>query len=154
MIGKAGGEVATCLYTRDSNGRSDDAETEGRRLRMNDLMALFADYREKTGQSYGDIAGRTNLSRATIYNLATKQSKNFPRPETLRQVAQALNLPERTVRDAAMASVGIKTSAPMPADPLRAELQLLAEELPVEHLDSLVMLFRSLIASQEKQTRN
>jgi transcriptional regulator with XRE-family HTH domain len=53
------------------------------------------------------LASRCDLSKAKIGQLATAKQNHMPRAHTLEQLAKGMNLPLKTVQQAAMVSAGI-----------------------------------------------
>ena len=71
------------------------------------LADLVRDHQDRTGDSYSMLANRCGLSKAKIGQLATSKQNHMPRAHTLEQLARGMNLPLKTVQQAAMASAGI-----------------------------------------------
>ena len=78
--------------------------TEEKPLTLRDLIIQHQD---RTGDSYSMLANRCGLSKAKIGQLATSKQNHMPRAHTLEQLARGMNLPLKTVQQAAMASAGI-----------------------------------------------
>jgi hypothetical protein len=79
-------------------------DTEEKPLTLRDLIIQHQD---RTGDSYSMLAARCDLSKAKIGQLATAKKNHMPRAYTLEQLAKGMNLPLKTVQQAAMASAGI-----------------------------------------------
>jgi transcriptional regulator with XRE-family HTH domain len=71
------------------------------------LRDLIQSHQDRTGDSYSMLARRCDLSKAKIGQLATSKQNHMPRAHTLEQLSRGLNLPLKTVQQAAMASAGI-----------------------------------------------
>lgn len=78
------------------------SESEGI-ARAGGLRRLILDRKAEKGWSYSDIATRGNMSKATVYKLATANLDGLPRSSTIRALAKGLGLPTRVVREAALA---------------------------------------------------
>jgi transcriptional regulator with XRE-family HTH domain len=75
--------------------------------RVPDLAEVIEMHRERTADSYADIASKTGLSKGAIHRLATAELDHVPRPDTIRALARGMGVPESVIRDAALASVGL-----------------------------------------------
>lgn len=74
---------------------------------MNPLQRLIIERLEERGWSYGDVARRAVMPRSTIHNLATRDSlARPPQRETLRKLADGLDLPIEQVQAAAAEAAG------------------------------------------------
>lgn len=74
---------------------------------MNPLQRLITERLEERGWSYGDVARRAGMPRSTIHNLATRDSLSRPpQQETLRKIAEGLDLPLEQVQTAAAEAAG------------------------------------------------
>lgn len=71
------------------------------------LADLIRDHKDRTGESYNDIARRAELSKAKIGQVATTTLHHMPRWDTIERLAKGLSLPVRVVKQAALASAGI-----------------------------------------------
>lgn len=71
------------------------------------LRDLILKHQDRTGDSYSMLANRCGLSKAKIGQLATSKQNHMPRAHTLEQLAKGMNLPLKTVQQAAMVSAGI-----------------------------------------------
>ena len=110
------------------------------------LAALIRQHQAATGQSYGDIAKASGLSKAKIGQLATVGSPHMPRAETIEKLARGLRLPLAVVQRAAMSSGGL-----MPKDQEPDErLALLTARLRALSSDDLerVELFVQALAGR------
>jgi transcriptional regulator with XRE-family HTH domain len=70
------------------------------------LAQLIREHQDATGDSYGDIARRTNLSKAKIGQLAQEKNRYLVRTDTLRKLATGLHIPIATVERAALGTAG------------------------------------------------
>lgn len=91
------------------------------------LAKLITDHRDHTGETFADIARAAGISRGRISQIALGDT-GLPSASTVRGLATALGLSERTVRDAAYATAGVGRPA-SPADARAAKI--------VEHLAHL-----------------
>lgn len=73
------------------------------------LQQLIATRRAEKDWTYQDIATRGNMSKATVYKLATKELEGLPRRKTLESLAKGLGLPARVVREAAVKATRMTT---------------------------------------------
>ena len=109
-----------------------------------DLGQLLEAHRERTGDSYGQLASRTSLSRATVYKLATQPLSAMPRPETIRQLAVSLRVAESVVRDAALRSVGLVIGEVTEASTHAEEVAWYLSKLSDEQVDAVLVIVRSM----------
>lgn len=93
------------------------------------LADLIRDHQDATGDSYGDIARRTGLSKAKIGQLARPENTYLVRQETLQKLASGLRLPIATVRRASLGTAGFTNSDGQRTDSVRMITDRL-EELP------------------------
>lgn len=77
-----------------------------------DLQTLIASH--KNGQSYQELADRTNgtVTQPSFQAIATRTATGFPKPETIRGLALALNVPESSIIRAAAESLGLGKDDP------------------------------------------
>lgn len=74
---------------------------------MNPLQQLITQRLDEQGWSYGDVARRAGMPRSTVHNLATRATlARPPQQETLRKLAEGLDLPLGRVRAAAAEAAG------------------------------------------------
>lgn len=75
---------------------------------MNELSRLIHQQRESLGLTWEELAKRGGFKgHSVIYTLATKREhKSPPRPETLKKLAKALDVPLDVVRAAAVEAAG------------------------------------------------
>ena len=91
-------------------------------LSIADLIRLD---RDRTGDSYMDLARRTGLSKARIAQLASGQIQNQVRSGTIEKLALGLRLPIPVVKRAALVTSGITT----PESARDARLELIMSRL-------------------------
>ena len=122
------------------------------------LATLIQQHRERTGDSYADIARRAGLSKAKIGQLAqatgpgTAGQAHMPRSETLAKVAKGLGLPLETVQLAAISSAGITPknyAGSSQADLIASKLR----ELDARDLQTVRALVDSLANAKEARKR-
>lgn len=70
------------------------------------LADLIREHQAQTGDSYGDIARRTGLSKAKVGQLVQPGAEYLVRHETVTKLATGLRLPLITVERAAIVSSG------------------------------------------------
>lgn len=70
------------------------------------LAQLITEHRDRTGDTYADIARAAGISRGRISQIALGDT-GMPSAATVRGLATALGLSDRIVRDAAYATAGI-----------------------------------------------
>lgn len=75
----------------------------------NALAQMIQERRAEKGWTYADIATRGQMSKATVYKLATKELDGLPRRKTLEALARGLGLPARVVREAAVKAASMTT---------------------------------------------
>jgi hypothetical protein len=86
------------------------------------LAELIRQHRDRTGDSYADMAARAEratrgakdsagLTRAAFQRLATVGTDRFPNPATLGTLAQVLDVPVSTIVLAAATSLGLPVQA-------------------------------------------
>lgn len=97
------------------------------------LSSLIREHQDKTGDSYGDIARRTGLSKAKIGQLARPENTYLVRQETLHKLAIGLSLPFATVERASLGTAGFTTAEVQRDDRVRSIAERLVE-LPDESL--------------------
>ena len=122
------------------------------------LATLIQQHRDKTGDSYSDIARRAGLSKAKIGQLAhdrapgTAGQAHMPRSETLAKLARGLRLPLETVQLAAISSAGIKPKSYTGG----SHVDLIAtklRELDARDLQTVRVLVDSLASAKEARKR-
>ena len=75
---------------------------------VNPLQRLIEERRRDNNWSYGDIASRAQLSRSTVYYLASRNPlQRSPSASTLERLAEGLELPVDIVRRAAAEALGL-----------------------------------------------
>lgn len=87
-----------------------------------DLHTLIATH--KNGRSYQTLADNSNgtITRAALQRIATYETKAFPGPETIKGIATALNVTQRTVILAAAESLDLLADDPTgPRSPAQIE---------------------------------
>lgn len=117
-------------------------------LRLSDLIR---EHQDKTGDSYGDIARKTGLSKAKIGQLALPKNTYLVRQETLAKLAQGLAIPLATVERASLGTAGFKTPDIQQSDRIRGIVDKL-EELPASSLE-LVAELVDVIAKRSPRRR-
>lgn len=119
----------------------------------NSLQRLILESRSASGLSYADIAARGQLSRSTVYYLATTDPlQRSPSASTLRKLARGLELPEEVVRLAAAEAVGLHAYTEPADGGVDPELQVLIasmERLDVEQRQHVAALVRSLLKKED-----
>jgi len=114
------------------------------------LATLITDYRDKTGDSYRDIARKTGLAKSTVADLAQGR-RGFPvRIETIEKIAQGLHIPLQLVQEAAVGT----SIAPgnRYGDTNSTQISLIIgmlTQLPQEDLDMVEALVRKMAAASQ-----
>lgn len=75
----------------------------------NALQRLILDRKAEKDWTYAEIAQRGDMSKATVYKLATSDLDGLPRSTTMAALAKGLGLPERVVREAAVRATSTVT---------------------------------------------
>ena len=91
------------------------------------LADLIRDHQDRTGDSFGDIARRTGLSKAKIGQLARPENTYLVRQETLHKLARGLSLPFATVERASLGTAGFADREVQQADRVHRIAERLAE---------------------------
>jgi transcriptional regulator with XRE-family HTH domain len=91
------------------------------------LADLIRDHQDRTGDSFGDIARRTGLSKAKIGQLARPENTYLVRQETLHKLARGLSLPLATVERASLGTAGFADRDVQQADRVHRIAERLAE---------------------------
>ena len=107
------------------------------------LADLIQRHRDATGDSYMTIARRAGMSKARVGQLATADSPHMPRAETIDKLARGLRLPVNLVKEAAMASAGVR-----PANGTDQRVSYIAArlgELDGDDLDTVASVVESLL---------
>jgi hypothetical protein len=94
------------------------------------LADLIREHQDKTGDSYGDIARHTGLSKAKIGQLARPENTYLVRQETLTKLARGLSLPLATVQRASLGTAGFVNKEVQRTDSVRAIVERLEEMSP------------------------
>lgn len=81
---------------------------------MNALQELIASYlRDHPGEDYASIGRRGGLSRQTVRDNATKETRRqTPHPDTIAGLARGMNLPVEMVKAAAREAAGYQSLRP------------------------------------------
>ncbi|WP_263251603.1 helix-turn-helix domain-containing protein [Saccharopolyspora rosea] len=101
------------------------------------LGELIARRREHLGMSYQAIADQAStyglpLTSTNVYHLATKPLTRIPKPDTLRALAAALQVPVSDVLNAAAESVGLKVHQAEVTESARTFMALTEDRDPEE----------------------
>src|ERR1700754_1209488 len=108
---------ATGSEPEPPGGRPGDSVTEVEHA-ANPLQRLIQQRLQERKLSYGDVARRGGLPRATVYTLATTRNLvRPPRPATIDALAKGLDVPVSAVRAAAAESAGLHYYDEAPAEP-------------------------------------
>jgi transcriptional regulator with XRE-family HTH domain len=107
------------------------------------LADLVRDHQDRTGDSYSMIAHRAGLSKAKIGQLANVKATIMPRTDTLERLAKGLNLPFKTVQQAAMTSAGITPEGYPGGDRMDLIVESLRELSP-DDLETVSVVIQSL----------
>jgi transcriptional regulator with XRE-family HTH domain len=91
------------------------------------LARLLVDYRDRTGDSYTELARKTGITRGFFGYLINKEPPLMVAPETVRKLADGLGIPLDVVRSAALASSGL--SPDTQAADLPEPVALIAEQM-------------------------
>lgn len=110
------------------------------------IRDLVLEHIDRTGDSYGQIAKKTGLSKPLIGILATGTKPRTFRPDTIEKLATGLRLPVDLVSRAASASAGIPADEPDSRDDARIITELL-DHLPDAELAMLRIMVQALADS-------
>lgn len=115
------------------------------------LADLIREHQDKTGDSYGDIARATGLSKAKIGQLARPENTYLVRQETLTKLANGLRLPHATVVRASLGSAGFHDADVQRSDRVRALTDRL-EELPDTTLQLVAEIIETISRHEQLRT--
>lgn len=114
------------------------------------LRDLIREHIDRTGDSYGQIAKKTGLSKALVGILATSTEPRAYRADTVEKLATGLRLPVAIVTRAANASAGMpldEPSTPATRDDARIIADLL-DDLTDEELAMLRVMVRAVVEAR------
>lgn len=103
------------------------------------LSDLIREHQDNTGDSYGDIARKTGLSKAKVGQLARPENTYLVRQDTLAKLAHGLSLPLATVQRASLGTAGFTDREAQRSDKVRNIAEQL-EELPASKIDLIADL--------------
>jgi transcriptional regulator with XRE-family HTH domain len=118
----------------------------------NALQRLIIERRRERRWSFADVANRGELSRSTVYYLAsTSDLQRSPSATTLEKLARGLDLPIEIVRRAAAEAVGLHVyvEAERSRDPGLEILIASVEQLDPEQRRHVAALVRSLLEGRD-----
>jgi len=116
------------------------------------LAALLRDYRDKSGDSYADMAAKTGLNRSYFGYLINTAPPVWVRGETIASIANGLRLPLELVQHAALVTGGYYTpeEARRTAPKRSAAVSALLDELDDEDLENIEAMVRTMVARRQR----
>jgi transcriptional regulator with XRE-family HTH domain len=107
------------------------------------LSELIRQHRDRTAESYSEIARRAGLSKAKIGQLANTDQTHMPRQDTIEKLSKGLQLPLRVIQQAAMASAGI-TPENYDGEQRIDYLAAILNDLPPDDLEVAAVVIQAL----------
>lgn len=114
------------------------------------LRDLIREHIDRTGDSYGQIAKKTGLSKALVGILATSTEPRAYRADTVEKLATGLRLPVAIVTRAATASAGMPLDEPR-TRATRDDARIIADlldDLTDEELAMLRVMVRAVVEAR------
>ena len=120
---------------------------------MNALQQLIFDYlASNPAENYSTIARRGDMSRSTVYSLATKaERRQTPHPDTIASLARGMNMPASVVKAAAGVAAGYHGTTNELQTPRGRLVVEAAALLDDERLEALARRARHLLAEMREE---
>jgi len=112
------------------------------------IARLIAQYRERTGSTYADLAAATGLTRGYFGYLLNTPPPHYVKPSTLQRISDGTGIPLLELFAAAAQSAGYADTSP----PLPSRVAMLAEQ--IARLDSRSLLIvESMVSTMRSDLR-